>query len=225
MRALIENLLSEHEEKLNEVFDNWLPLHLKCSEACQGNGTTGSADCKFLQLLCIERKPKKILEIGTWVGNTAYAMSFATKDVGALIHTCDKVSWGNDDISEMDMFLRIDCEEAERININPNTWSSDFLRNEKILNGVDFIFNDANISLEDCQKIYDLADDKFCFITHDYYNEQGGYEKGAETIESMRRVIETRKGKYNLYTPEEEWYTAGYKAGVNGCCALIECEK
>ena len=108
MKTLIENLLDKHEEELNEVFDSWLPIHLKCSEAGQGNGTTGSADCKFLQLLCIERKPKKILEIGTWVGNTAYAMSFATKGVGAVIHTCDEVSWGNDNISEIDMFLKID---------------------------------------------------------------------------------------------------------------------
>jgi hypothetical protein len=222
MKTLIENLLDKHEEELNEVFDSWLPIHLKCSEACQGNGTTGSADCKFLQLLCIERKPKKILEIGTWVGNTAYAMSFATKGVGAVIHTCDEVSWGNDNISEIDMFLKIDCEEAERININPNTWSSDFLMSEDLLSGIDFVFNDASISLEDCQRIYELAADKFCFITHDYYNEQGGHEKGAEAIENMKTVI---KGKYRLYTPEKEWYTAGCKAGVNGCCALIECEK
>ena len=222
MKTLIEDLLSKHEEKLNEVFDSWLPTHLECSESCQGNDTTGSADCKFLQLLCLERKPKKILEIGTWVGNTAYAMSFATKDVETVIHTCDKVSWANNNAPKTDMFLRVDCEEAKRININPDTWSSDFLNNEKMLDGVDFIFNDANISLEDCQKIYNLAADKFCFITHDYYNEQGEYEKGTDAIRNMQAVI---KGRYKLYAPDKGWYNTGYEAGVNGCCALIECEK
>ncbi len=224
MKALIENLLEKHRENLEETFQDFSYAHSECNKACQGWGTTSDIDCRFLILMCLEKKPKKIIEIGTWVGNTSYAMSFATRETGAVIHTCDKAS---DEMVGMskDPFVAVDCDEAERIKTNPDTWSSDLLKNKELLDGVDLVFNDANISLEDCREIYDLANNEFCFITHDYYNGGGGHEKGFEAIQDMKTVIGEKGGDYNLHVPESDWYYSGYKDNINGCCALMECKK
>ena len=46
-----------------------------------GKGTTGNHDCYFLYETCLKYKPKKILEIGTYIGKSSYAL--------ALGSTCD----------------------------------------------------------------------------------------------------------------------------------------
>lgn len=220
MKSLISNLLEKHTEELNKVAKEFRPISEKCSAenirvGTKNDGSTSFSDCRFLQLLCIEKQPKKILEIGTWVGSTAYAMAFATNDSNASIHTCDN----------QNAFCKTECPEAKRINLNPNTYSSDLLTDKKALSGIDYIFNDANVSYEDCKKIYDLAVDNFYFVTHDYYDSIGKHEKGYEAIQNLIKVLDENNAKYNLYTPEKEWYFEGYKDSVNGCCAFLECTK
>ena len=49
--------------------------------------STSNADCYFLYETCLEYKPKKILEIGTLVGKSTYAMALGSD---CEIHTVDK---------------------------------------------------------------------------------------------------------------------------------------
>jgi len=225
--VLIDEFLEKHSENLDLINNNFQQTHKEIykldEEKGQDNkdwkdGSTGAVDCKYLQLLCIEKKPKKILEIGTWVGSTAYAMAFATLDLGTEIYSCDN----------QNAFYYSPLECATRITVFPDIWSTNFLYlglNDKWGKNADFIFNDASISEEDCSIIYELASDKFSFVTHDYYNGDGGKEKGAEVIEYMVQAIIDKGGTYELFKPEKEWYYSGYKKNINGCCALLECNK
>lgn len=222
---LIDGLLEKHEDELNEILtcSNFVNIFEKCQSYSNevgafNDGSTGMVDCKFLQLLCLERRPKKILEVGTWVGATAYSMAFATKDIGTTIYTCDN----------QNAFVYSNELVAQRIRIFPNTWSSQLL-DYGILNGIDFIFNDAILSDEDCEKIYNLADKEFCFATHDYYDGLGDLQKGHWAISSMLKVLEKKNAKYEIYLPKKEWFPKptsieGYR-GINGCCAMLVCNK
>jgi len=216
---LIDELLEKHKKKLNSVNQTFKPIHDRVSKraneiATQFDGTTSMQDCKFLQLLCLEKCPKKILEIGTWVGNTTYSMAFATEEFDSIIYTCDI----------QDAFFYSQELVAKRIQVFPGTWSGQLL-DYGILDGMEFIFNDADLSAEDAEKIYNLASDEFYFVTHDYYDSAGNHEKGFHAIQQMVNTIDKNNGKYELYKPKKEWYFTGYKESINGCCALIKCIK
>lgn len=220
MKSLIDSLLKNHEEELNKATKEFQSVSEKCIEeniriATNSDGSTSMDDCRFLQLLCIEKKPQKILEIGTWIGTTIYAMAFATNNIKTSLFTCDR----------QDAFLQIECKESERIHTNPNTLSSDLLENEGLLRGIDYIFNDARVTYEDCKRIYNLAMDNFSFITHDYYDSNGNHEKGYDAIKALVKVLEENNAQYKLYAPKREWYSSGYKNNINACCAYLECKK
>ena len=213
MKQLITNLKNKHHKKLKEVAGE-VELIYPELQIVHKTDTTSQPDCKFLQLLCLDVKPKKIIEIGTWIGSTAYAMAAATKETGAVIYTCDN----------NETFVNTGCELNERIIIHPRVWSSTFLDDSKTLMGVDFIFNDAAINISDCNKLYDLANDEFIFTTHDYFNATGGFEKGYKAIQAMLHVLKLKGAAFELYLPEEDWYFSGYE-GINGCVALLKCKK
>ena len=81
--------------------------------------STSDADCYFLYETCLEYKPKKILEIGTLVGKSAYAMALGSD---CEIHTVDK---------NRDRFIV--HEGFERIIRYPNTESMEFWKKNKKL--------------------------------------------------------------------------------------------
>ena len=213
MKQLILNLEKRHRKEFKKISQEMDAIY-PALQVVHKTDTTSVPDCKFLQLLCLDVKPKKIIEIGTWIGSTAYALSAATKETKAMIYTCDI----NDE------FVNRGCELSERIKIYPQTWSSTFLNDTDTLLGTDFIFNDADIRVPDCEKIYDLAAEEFVFTTHDYFNATGGFEKGYRAIQAMLHVLKTKGASFTFYLPEEDWYFSGYN-GINGCVALIRCKK
>jgi hypothetical protein len=167
----------------------------------------------------LERQPKKILEIGTWVGSTAYAMAYATEEFDTIIYTCDA----------QNAFLYSQELVAKRIQVFPNTWSSQLL-DYGILDGMEFIFNDAELSDEDAEKIYNLASDEFYFVTHDYFDPgPHNFPKGEYAISTMVKMLKNKKAKYELHLPRKEWFPSylvmsPYR-GINGCCAFLKCKK
>ena len=87
-------------------------------------------------------------------------------------------------------------------------------------------FNDASLSDEDANLIYDLANKNFIFSTHDFYNSNGGYEKGYDAIQKMLKVLEEKQNKnFELYLPRKEWYNGGHNNEINGCTAFIQISK
>ena len=71
--------------------------------------STSNEDCYFLKKICEEYKPKKILEIGTFVGKSAYAMASGSD---CMIYTIDR---------DKDKFLKPDKYKylADRIIRHP----------------------------------------------------------------------------------------------------------
>jgi hypothetical protein len=163
--------------------------------------STSNEDCYFLYETCLEYKPKKILEIGTLVGKSAYAMALGSD---CEIHTVDK---------SRDRFIV--HEGFDRIIRYPNTESMEFWDND--ISGFDFVFVDAWLESEDCENIFEKTLDKFWFLCHDYkfnIDPITGYrfnEKGEVVINRMLK--ESMKRDYDFDISEG-----------GDCCALVKFE-
>jgi predicted O-methyltransferase YrrM len=207
----IENISKKYNTTINDVVLELHKISKPLFDACNYSDTTGFNDCSFLSMLILEYKPKNIMEIGTWVGTTSYAMALTSKD--ATIYTCDNNN----------KFVNLNIEQNNRIINHPNTHSTVFLNN-MVNNNIkfDMIFNDASLSEEDCKLICNLSNDEFIFVTHDYYNSNGGYEKGHDAIEKMKKTLSNNKVSYTEYIPQKEWY---FEDRINGCSALLICKK
>ena len=219
MEDCIEHLVGKHEEKLQandyEKFHEELFVYYKQVKK-QRDGSTSLLDCKLLQLLCWESNPRNILEVGTYIGATAYAMAFSTEKTKADIHTVD--------FREDDVFYRSDVNPAKRINVWKNMSSSHFLSNATLKN-VDLFFIDAfGFSEWEFEKMYEIANKKFIFAVHDYYDAEGKFQKGHIAINGMLNVLERNNAKYKLHAPKKEHYHKGHK-NVGSCAAFLTCEK
>ena len=180
----------------------------------------GRADAIFLQLACLVERPKKIMEIGTWLGTSTYAMA-QTSDT--LIYTCDQ---GPDNFyihEGKDLYIN-------RIIRHPETHSSEFLKN--IDGDFDFVFVDANIDDDDVEGIFEKCKDNFTFITHDYYRFEKPkpvFCKGQHAAERMLKYAWENGYETELYPPSPDWYHKGFHVhhfgGVNACCAMIKIKK
>lgn len=137
----------------------------------------------------------------------------ASSDDECNVYTCDN----------NDRFVNLNMDVNKRIFINPNTHSTDFLKRmlseEKKFQ---MFFNDASLSSQDCDMIYELSTDEFIFATHDYYSSTGSYEKGYFAIESMKSILNQKNVVYSEYVPNKEWY---FEDRINNCSALLICKK
>lgn len=213
MKELIEKLLKNHKLKLENSWSETLKLKSSAMKHLSEDQSVCDIDCKFLQLLCWEEKPRSIFEIGTWVGASAYAMALATKGVGAEINTCDSLSsfWPDGD------------PYNKRIHFHQGH-SSVILENLDIRN-IDFVFNDAFLDKRTCELILDKTADEFLFCTHDFYN-YGTPNKGLEAFNLMVESIKARNLEFETFTPEASWsYADGGYMGVNACIAVIKVKK
>ena len=104
--------------------------------------STSNEDCYFLKKMCEEYNPTKILEIGTFVGKSAYAMASGSD---CMIYTVDR---------DKDKFLKPDKYKylADRIIRHPFMDSIDFWKNYPDLNGFDFVFVDGWLRQRRCRK-------------------------------------------------------------------------
>ena len=127
--------------------------------------STSNADCYFLYETCLEYKPKKILEIGTLVGKSAYAMALGSD---CEIHTVDK---------NRDRFIV--HEGFERVIRYPDTESMEFW--DRGISDFDFVFVDGWLKFEDCENIFEKTLDNFWFLCHDYRLN----DKGEEVVNRM----------------------------------------
>ena len=207
----IEDGVLEHLTKIQYLRSNWLQdSHMENS--------IGGSDALFLQLACLREKPKKIMEIGTWVGTSAYALSEASD---ALIYTCDEGP---------DNFYIIEGQESytDRIIRHPDTHSSEFFK--KIDGGFDFVFVDGWLKDDDAKGIFEKCEDNFTFITHDYYRIEKPkpvFCKGHHAVERMIKYAWENEYECELYPPNPDWYSAGgyYVKNfgeMNICCAMVK---
>jgi hypothetical protein len=213
----IEDGVLEHLTKMLYLRSNW---RQKVARIRMENSIGGS-DALFLQLACLREKPKKIMEIGTWIGTSAYVLSQASD---ALIYTCDEGP---------DNFYIIEGQESypDRIIRHPDTHSSEFLK--KIDGGFDFVFVDGWLTDDDAKGIFKKCEDNFTFITHDYYRFEKPkpvFCKGYHAVERMIKYAWENEYECELYPPSPDWYSAGGYyvkkfGGMNTCCGMIKVSK
>jgi predicted O-methyltransferase YrrM len=144
------------------------------------SGAVTLPDALFLYSLVVAFKPKRILEIGTWFGTTAYIMEKAQRDTGIepCVHTCDK----------HDVFVR-NKDSAVRYY---NKMSTSFLK--KMLGPkADFIFIDARLEREDPKLIKKMCTKDTVIACHDW-----GQGKGTANIKAMKVL------KKKLYVPKTQ---------------------
>ena len=213
----IDDGISEHNIRLRELNNNVL------AKPRPYTNSTSRIDCLFLQLACLVEKPKKIMEIGTWIGTSAYALSQASD---ALIYTCD---------DGPDNFYIIEGQESytDRIIRHPNTHSSEFFK--KIDGGFDFVFVDGWLKDDDVKGIFEKCEDNFTFITHDYYRPEKPkpvFCKGHHAVERMIKYAWENDYDCEFYPPSLDWCIQNDVIGghqikkfditVNRCCAMIK---
>ena len=157
--------------------------------------STSNEDCYFLKKLCKEYNPTKILEIGTFVGKSAYAMASASE---CMIYTVD---------CNMDKFLKPPKYKhlADRIIRHPRMHSIDFWKNYPDQNGFDFIFVDGWLKQEDVENIFERTLDNFWFACHDYRLN----DKGEEVVNRMLKEGMKRDYDFDISEGGE-------------CCALVK---
>jgi len=157
--------------------------------------STSNEDCYFLKKLCKEYNPTKILEIGTFVGKSAYAMASASD---CMIYTVD---------CNMDKFLKPPKYKhlADRIIRHPRMHSIDFWKNYPDQNGFDFIFVDGWLKQEDVENIFERTLDNFWFACHDYRLN----DKGEEVVNRMLKEGMKRDYDFDISEGGE-------------CCALVK---
>jgi predicted O-methyltransferase YrrM len=211
-----EQISPELENMFHVMSNKWMKKEYRQNH--QHDGTTSSFDCKFLSLLVLEYKPKLILEIGTFIGTTAYSMAITAKSLPNLtsLHTVDVY----------DRFVKLDNEVVKNITRHSGKYSYDFLPNCNLSN-VDMFFIDANLSKNDYDDLYRLASPNFILAAHDYFaNPQGNTEKGYETLELMKKVLNKNNASYTEYIPNLSWYNGSEDTmNINGCCGLLVCNK
>ena len=209
----IEDGILEHKVKLKNI------KHIKkiFNGVLDFTSSISWEDSSFLQLTCLVEKPKKIMEIGTWIGMSTYSMALASN---APIYTCDEGP---------DNFFITPYKKSclDRIIRHPNTHSSAFVK--KIDGGFDFIFSDASLTDSDAKNLFAKCEDKFTFITHDYYrleNNKPLFCKGRYAIERMMKYAWKNNYKTKLFTPGPDWYIKGYgELGINSSCAMIKIDR
>ena len=215
----IEDGVLEHKTRLKNSQLNFLSGPVV-------EDSISSSDALFLNLACLVEKPKKIMEIGTWIGTSSYSLAQSSD---ALIYTCDEGP---------DNFYKIEGQELyiNRIIRHPDTHSSKFLKN--IDGGFDFVFVDGWLTDDDAKGIFDKCENKFTFITHDYYRYEKPkpvFCKGHHAVERMIKYAWENGYECELYPPSPDWSSpdwysvGGYYVkkfgGVNQCCAMVKFER
>ena len=235
----VKKMLKKNKEQLSrtidamKTFDNYPHMQM--------TNSSSDGDCHYLQLLCLESQPEKILEIGTWCGKSAYYLAVASNyfrwELDLPITDFCKVHTVDDN----DRFITI--EEYGKVTKSiipyPNIHSRDFWE-VNTENNFDFVFVDAYINSKDCKNIFEVTTDNFWFSTHDYYDHNLERCKGFTSVYNMilqaKRLEKdgTAKYKHTLYTPNRDFIETGFEipdeldfgyGNLNTCIAAIKFEK
>jgi hypothetical protein len=173
MRQFIEVLVKKYKD---DILAYKLLHQRMATVAC----STGSEDCLFLYLLVRYLKPTNILEIGTFVGSTLFAIITACEENKQpyIIHTIDN----HDE-------LKLENKLLHSVKVHKG-WSREVLKN--INTKFDFVFSDANLDKETATILENLINKDTFFATHDFVPPS---DKGISSIFNM---IKYTKLKNNL---------------------------
>lgn len=163
--------------------------------------STSIRDCIYLHYLVKNVKPKKILEIGTWIGKSTYALALAGDP--AEVHTIDKWAF-------MNMWVEIPNKTHNIFRYDMT--SLEFFKQNK--NEFDFMFIDGNIDQEDIKEIFDCTPNKFNVVFHDFYVDDPE-DKGTKNVYEFMNTCTDYNYKF-LFESDIR---------TSACCARLEIKK
>ena len=141
-------------------------------ENLEESGAITKVDAEFLWAFILERKPKVIVEIGTWFGTSAAVMAKAqsTYTDDGRVYTCDKHN-----------VYVLDNPKVRYSNCGSTRFLEKMIRN-RVRAGM--VFTDARLKLRDIPLLMDVMRKPRLFLTHDYND-----SKGRSNIKLVKPVV------------------------------------
>ena len=157
----------------NKLLDDLINLEKLREQADYNTGSIGMAKAYSLYLFVRYFKPKRIIEIGTFIGRSTLSMANALDTYSDLgeIHTCD-----------MSNNISLPWQGKTKITQYPKTKSIDMLK--KLTGEFDLIFLDGRITDDELTLIENLISQKTIIILDDFE----GIEKGVMNLIKLRQI-------------------------------------
>jgi len=137
-------------------------------------------------------QPKRVIEVGTFIGKSAVAMASGLDDQDAPgeIFTCDASNG-----------MAIPWAGRTQLRQFPKTSSTDML---KAVDGAcDFVFLDGRLQPDDLPLLERLVTRETIFALDDFE----GFEKGVANLAALSR-LDALKSHFLIYPPSRAWLTA-----------------
>lgn len=153
------------------------------------NYDTGSISLgECISLMCVSNyfKPHSVVEVGTYIGRSTYALSLGIKnapDVPGRLFTCDASN-----------NIKVEVAHDVQLYQHPGSMSYDMMAG--IRDNVDMFFLDGSLVEADVSHIQRLSHPKTIFIIDDFE----GTEKGIMNIIQLRKLLQ----KYFLVYPPQD---------------------
>ena len=157
----------------NKLLDDLINLEKLREQADYNTGSIGMAKAYSLYLFVRYFKPKRIIEIGTFIGRSTLSMANALDTYSDLgeIHTCD-----------MSNNISLPWQGKTKITQYPKTKSIDMLK--KLTGEFDLIFLDGRVTDDELPLIENLITQKTIIILDDFE----GIEKGVVNLAKLRQI-------------------------------------
>ena len=150
--------MQKYLDYLSEKYKDQLNILKKKIESFPTlKNSTSTEDCLFLSLVTKEIKPKRILEIGTFVGRSTYALNIACEqnNQNYLIDTIDIKNNINHHRFKLNKNIKFHIGHSREIL-------------KKFKNIYDLIFIDGNLDFETTKSLMELCSSKTVIILHDF---------------------------------------------------------
>lgn len=185
-------MFQKDDELLREkqaLFDRLYDLDLLRSKADYNTGSISAIAAWSLYNVVRHFKPRRIIEVGTFIGKSTISMASALKDqkLSGDIYTCD----GSNDIE-------LPWNEVPRIHQFRKTLSGEMFK--AVDAPVDLVFLDGRLKKQDLEPLDSLITKETIIVLDDFE----GMEKGVINL-TLLAALETLKDHFLLYPPSAAW--------------------